>query len=145
MVLPVSALVLRRLKDTEIQDRTLFSLREELFNGADSNAIMKSGLALGDRAAHFAAGFRGSRNLHKTMPTEKERMMYGRNMAQLGYSSALKAAEYKRGKSTDARNLLDQVRPLAENLDPVISILGALRSDGKKAEKGLILSANGIN
>jgi len=144
MVLPVSALVLRNFRDTESPDSTLFSLREELFNGADPREIMKRGLALGDRAVHFAAGFRGNRCLHKTMPKEEDRMMYGRNMAGLGYSSALKAAASKRRSSSDARSLLDQIRPLAENLESVISILGSLKKE--KANEGqIILSANTIN
>lgn len=146
MVLPVSALILRNFKDTQSADSTLFSLRENLFNGADPHEIMQRGLALGDRAVHFAAGFRGNRCLHKTMPKEEDRMMYGQNMARLGYSSALKAAVSRRGRSSDARSLLEQIRPLAENLQSVINILGSLKKEKQKTDEGqIILSANTIN
>lgn len=123
MVLPISGVIQRMVWDTSHSALALGELAVSLSNTSGSRERMEMGLLLGDRAAHFAAGFIGNRMLGRVMKPPAQRT-YARDMAQLGYSSAIHAAS--RVKTHEAKSVQDVVPKILARFGDVISILTSM-------------------
>lgn len=92
VVLPTSGVISRSLRDTTLMSEPLVASRDRLANATGAVSVMQSGLELGDRATHFAAGFFGNRKIRSVM-NDSALDRYATSMASLGYRSALGVAE----------------------------------------------------
>lgn len=94
VVFPTSGVIHRSLRETERSTEPLVAFRDRLTQASDAVSVMQSGLELGDRATHFAAGFIGNRKLRKVM-NDSTLDRYACSMANLGYRSALGVAQQR--------------------------------------------------
>jgi hypothetical protein len=141
IVMPVAGLLSRNIRgdghlDTgEIDDGTLVSLRRQLLSANRPGELMTSGVALGDRATHFAAGL-GSRHIHNVMHRgSAERYM--KAAALSGYQSALDAAG--RTRSSTSSRVKATVPTLLAQYEDVVHIIRSLFEKPDKKLDGLLL------
>lgn len=123
MVLPISGVIQRMVWNTSRSTLALGELAVNLNNTSDSLKRMEAGLQLGDRATHFAAGFTGNRMLGRVMKPQAQRT-YARDMAQLGYSSAVHAAS--RVRAREAQSVQNTVPKILGRFGDAVKILASL-------------------
>jgi len=133
VVFPTSSLIIRNFSQPESPkgksdglDGTLFELRRRLDEANQSRnapAIMNTGLALGDRAVHFSAGWYDNKHIKRVM-SKSGLDEYGRNMARLGYKSALDAASTNRHLGA-ARIIESIVPPIKAQFPKMVKVIGA--------------------
>lgn len=123
MVPPITGVVLRNIEEGSVigGGETLASLRSVLESAAEPPERFVAGLRLGDRGAHMAAGWVGSRSLRRHMG-DRDLLSYSMHSAATGYRAALWIAET--GKSfADFERML---RLLVERLNVLVTILESL-------------------
>lgn len=127
LVLPTSSLISRNFRGecfpvTEMDDGALWRLRKDLAEADDRFQRMSTGVALGDRATHYAARIGGG-YLERTMQTD-EAFDYCRKMALGGYETALELA---RMMHTTVSRVIEATIPiLLERFEDVVKILREL-------------------
>lgn len=117
LVMPVTALIRRNIKDTEwepTETDTLARMRIKLEDQNTAAARLICGMTLGDRALHFRAGMTGNRHFRQPQG-------YAATMAVVGYEAALEAAE-----RTRERHIRPQIEPLLQKFALVVAVIRAL-------------------
>lgn len=135
MVAPITSVVLRNIEEGSVigGGETLASLRGALENAEEKPKRFVAGLNLGDRGAHMAAGWVGSRSLRRQIG-DRDLLSYSMRSAATGYRAALGIAET--GKSfADFERML---RLLIERLDILVTILESLTSEKRRKILDLI-------
>lgn len=145
MVLPVSGVILRTVGDTRLGHDALVDLFFELKKTEEPDSKFKKGLVLGDRAAHFAAGYTGNRNLRRIMG-DQDVHEHAKNMARTGYGTALDAAQ--RLKTAKVHGGISSVRQLIRRFRDLVDVLLLVRDtkliqdiQRRKALKGVAPAA----
>lgn len=117
LVLAIAAMILR---NRELFQGTLVDLRKELESATNAVDLMTGGLHLGDRATYAAAGW-----LCDKRQNDKIFQNYAKDMAQLGYRSAITAAQRSMHLSL-SRTILDVVPPIPYRHKDVLKVLKSL-------------------
>lgn len=138
IVMPVSGVILRTVGDTKLGHDALADLFFELKDEKTPASKFKKGLVLGDRAAHFAAGYRSR---HVAMG-DQEAHEYAKTMAKTGYGTALDAAQ--RLKTAKVHGGISSVRQLIRRFRDLVDVLLLVRDTelikdirSRKALKGV--------
>lgn len=127
LVLPTASLISRNIRgeyfaNTATDDGALWRLRKDLAESDDRFQRISTGVTLGDRATHYAAGIGGG-YLERTMQIH-ESFDYCRRMALGGYETALELARMMH--NTISRVIEATIPVLMERFEDVVRILREL-------------------
>lgn len=137
MVPPITSLVLRNIEEGSVigGGETLASLRGVLEYATEPPARFFAGLNLGDRGAHMAAGWVGSRSLRRNMG-DRDLLNYSMRSAEIGYKAAHGIAKTRRSFA----GFTSMLELLLDRLDVVVRILESLTPKRRQEILDLIAS-----
>lgn len=131
ILFPTSSIILRNLYRTGLfgKDVTLAALCEEIRKSMLLKEKMEHGMALGDRALHFRAGWRNNRMIGRVL-SEKEVNRYSSSMAHFGYDTAINAAHES---STEKARIIGHTVPqIQTHFGKIVKVIASLTEEEKE-------------
>jgi hypothetical protein len=134
VVFSTSGILARTMTDVSLAHETLADTRQALENSTSAPEFISAGMKLGDRATHCASGFWGNRHIARVMK-RKARGEYARDMASLGYRTALSAAEAHQDFSF-AKIVNATVPEIMRRFEYIVQVIASFREEELRAATG---------